>query len=76
MRARARRRAARVLWARKREVIRAGRITSKPEHRYGLDPGTWLLWHGSDPAHCVCNGTHLAMWCPRCPDTPYPGDHA
>lgn len=70
----ARRAAARALWAWKREVIRSGRITSRPEHNHSMGPGIWLGFHGTDPGHCVCNGTHLAQWCPRCPVLAYPGE--
>lgn len=58
---------ARTAWAARRAFIREHRITRRPEHRD--DHGATMLSHGADPAHCVCNGTHVSSsWqCPRCP---------
>lgn len=50
-------------------IIVQERIHGTREHRYDHPPGTWLVFHGVDPYHCVCNGTHVMRgWCPRCPE--------
>jgi hypothetical protein len=51
-------------YRRRADIIRAGRIRKAPQH-VPFGPSTFGF-HGMDPAHCVCNGTHLSIACPRC----------
>lgn len=61
----------RKIWAGHAAIIRANRIRKRPEHSSNRERGVYLLTHGMDPAHCVCNGTHIrGGYCPRCPQ-PY-----
>ena len=58
-------------WQHRRAITRAHRIRQRPEHTNRREPGVIGILHGPDPAHCVCNGTHVeGSYCPRCPQ-PY-----